>query len=47
MMQAEITITEPDGTAHELQLKAGELRSLARIALTGLGYAKVVRSWHG
>ena len=45
--RAKITITEPDGTTHELQLKAGELRSLARTVLTGLGYTKVVRSWHG
>lgn len=42
-----VTVTEPDGTKHTLRLTAGELRSLVRTALVGLGYTKITRPWHG
>lgn len=45
--RAEISVTTPQGATTTFALTAGELRRLARVALKGLGYTKVVRPWHG
>jgi hypothetical protein len=45
--RAKLSVTRPSGETFTLSLSAGELRSLVRAALTGLGYTKIVRSWHG
>jgi hypothetical protein len=45
--RAKIFVTTPEGETLSFSLSAGELRSLVRTTLKGLGYTKVVRSWHG
>lgn len=41
--RAEIKITDPDGKTQTFRLSPGELRSLQRVALIGLGYTTVDR----